>query len=196
VDVLKVLAVVPPMVRAMAEVQWLSGCRPQDVVQMRACDLDRSGPVWEYRPPRHKTQHHDEDGTSDRDRVVYIGPKAQAVLDPLLSLDPTAYVFVPFKLQTPTRYSARKKSGGREKAPLLPHYPVASYRQAIKRGCRRAGVPDWVPNRLRHSRLTYLRKLYGLEASRVCGGHREVGVTQHYAEQDRDLARRVMAEAG
>jgi hypothetical protein len=57
-------------------------------------------------------------------------------------------------------------------------------------------VPVWVPNQLRHSRLTEIRKRYGLEASRVCGGHREVGTTQHYAEQDRELARRVMAELG
>ncbi len=56
--------------------------------------------------------------------------------------------------------------------------------------------PVWVPNQLRHSRLTEIRKLFGLEASRVCGGHREIGVTQIYAEQDRDLARRVMAQVG
>ena len=59
-----------------------------------------------------------------------------------------------------------------------------------------AGVRVWVPNQLRHARLTEVRRLYGLEASRVCGRHREVGVTQIYAEQDRDLARRVMAEVG
>ncbi len=57
-------------------------------------------------------------------------------------------------------------------------------------------MPIWVPNQLRHSRLTEIRRLYGLEASRVCGGHREVGVTQIYAEQDQTLARQVMAEVG
>jgi hypothetical protein len=54
----------------------------------------------------------------------------------------------------------------------------------------------WSPNRLRHSRLTEIRQRFGLEASRVCGGHSEVGTTQIYAEQDRELARRVMAEVG
>ena len=53
-------------------------------------------------------------------------------------------------------------------------------------------MPLWVPNQLRRSRLTDIRRLYGLEASRVCGGHREVGVTQIYAEQDRTLARKVV----
>src|SRR5947208_1162628 len=31
---------------------------------MRASDLDMTGPVWEYRPPRHKTEH--LDNASDR----------------------------------------------------------------------------------------------------------------------------------
>ena len=53
-----------------------------------------------------------------------------------------------------------------------------------------------MPNQLRHSRLTEIRKLFGLEASRVCGGHREVGVTEIYAEQDQTLARQVMGEVG
>jgi hypothetical protein len=57
-------------------------------------------------------------------------------------------------------------------------------------------VPIWRPNQLRHARLTAIRERFGLEASRVCGGHRDVGVTQLYTEQDRDLARRVMGETG
>jgi hypothetical protein len=44
--------------------------------------------------------------------------------------------------------------------------------------------------------LIEIRKRYGLEASKACGGHKEIGVTQHYAEQDRTLAGRVMAEIG
>ena len=57
-------------------------------------------------------------------------------------------------------------------------------------------MPTWKPNQLRHARLTEIRGKYGLEAARVVGGHREVGVTQMYAEQDHTLARRVMADAG
>ncbi len=51
----RVRTVLRPTVRAMVEVQRLSGCRPQDVVQMRPRDIDRTGSVWEYRPPRFKT---------------------------------------------------------------------------------------------------------------------------------------------
>ena len=54
----------------------------------------------------------------------------------------------------------------------------------------------WSPKRLRHTRLTDIRRTYGLEASKACAGHREIGVTQHYAEQDQQLARKVMLEQG
>jgi len=37
-------------------------------------DLDRSSEVWCCRPATHKTEHH------GRERVVFIGPKGQAVL--------------------------------------------------------------------------------------------------------------------
>lgn len=205
----RVIAVVPPAVRAMVEVQWLCGCRPQDVVQMRPCDIDTSGPVWEYRPRRFKTEHHNDHGSPELDRVVYLGPKAQAILTPFLPVDPQSFVFSPRRSeaersalrraarQSPlTPSQAARTPTGRAKAPLRSHYPVSSYRQSIRRGCKRAGVPVWVPNQLRHSRLTEIRSRYGLEASRVVGGHREVGVTQLYAEQDRGLARQVMAEMG
>ena len=32
--------------------------RPGEVIRLRGADLDMSGPMWEYRPPIHKTQHH------------------------------------------------------------------------------------------------------------------------------------------
>ena len=51
-------------------------------------------------------------------------------------------------------------------------------------------------NQLRHTRMTEIRKQYGLEASKACAGHREIGVTQHYAEQNRLLASKVMEEIG
>jgi integrase len=95
-----------------------------------------------------------------------------------------------------TPSQASRKSNGRTRAPLRDHYDVASYRRAIRRACLKLGIPVWHPNQLRHSRLTEIRKRFGLEASRVCGGHREVGITQHYAEQDRGLAHKVMAEIG
>jgi integrase len=204
-----VLPHVPPTVRAMILVQRLCGGRPQDVVEMRSADIDMSGVVWEYRPRRYKTQHHNGDDDPDRERVVYLGPRAQTVLKPFLTVAPDDYLFSPTRSEqarnalrrqqrrspvTPSQAARRPK--GRERAPLRDRYDAASYRRAIRRACLKLDLPVWHPNQLRHSRLTEIRKRYGLEASRVCGGHREIGVTQHYAEQDKRLAHEVMGEIG
>jgi integrase len=68
------LAHLSPMHRAMVETQLHAGMRPGEILQLRGADLDTSGPVWVYRPRRHKTEH------TGRDRVVFLGPRAQAVL--------------------------------------------------------------------------------------------------------------------
>src|SRR5262249_3405252 len=157
----------------------------------------RAGPVWEYHPPRYKTEHHNDEDDPDEERVVILGPRAQEILKPFLPADPLDYVFSPIrselarnalrkgKRRSPmTPSQASRGATGRRRAPLRAHYDVASYRRAIRRACLKAGIPVWHPNQLRHSRLTEIRRTYGLEASKVCGGHREVSVTQHYAEQD------------
>jgi integrase len=45
-----VLPLLRPPIRVMVEFQRLTGCRPQDVVQLRPCDVNTGGPVWEYAP--------------------------------------------------------------------------------------------------------------------------------------------------
>lgn len=90
---------------------------------------------------------------------MYLGPKAQAVLTPLLPADPDAYLFCPARAEAeraeaernghrraaratpPTPSQTARKPKGRAKAPLRAHYPVGSYRQAIRRACKRAGTP-------------------------------------------------------
>jgi integrase len=207
-----VLPLVPVTVRAMIEVERLCGGRPQDVVQMRTADIDRTGTVWEFRPRRFKTEHHDDEASPDRERVVFLGPRAQEILKPFFTQNPEDFLFSPRRSEerrlaeqrrrrtTPLWPShvlhQQRKRSARQRAPLRDHYDVASYRRAIRRACLRAGIPVWHPNQLRHSRLTEIRRQFGLEASKACAGHREIGVTQHYAEKDRELARHVMMEIG
>jgi hypothetical protein len=45
---------------------------------MRPCDIDRSGAVWIYTPPTHKTQHH------GKARTILLGPRAKRILAPFL----------------------------------------------------------------------------------------------------------------
>jgi integrase len=65
-------------VQALVRLQVLAGMRSGEAVQLRSSDLDTSGPAWFYRPTTHQTQHF------GRQRVIALGPKAQAVLVPFL----------------------------------------------------------------------------------------------------------------
>jgi integrase len=207
-----VLSHVPAVVRTMIDVQRLCGARPHEVVEMRAIDIDMTGAVWEYRPRRYKTEHHNDDDSPDRERIIFLGPKAQELLKPYLSLNVTDFLFSPKRAEearNAAKCDARKsprwpsharlqaaKKQGRPRPALREHYDVDSYRRAIRRACIKAGVPIWSPLQLRHTAGTLIRKRFGLEASQACLGHSELGVTQVYAETDQDAARRVMAEIG
>ena len=131
-----------PTVAAMVRLQRLTGMRPQEVVGMRAIDIDMSDPsCWVCRPDRHKTEHH------DRDRVVFLGPKAQAVLRPFLTLMISDFLFSPQRSEAArnaTKRAQRKtplwpshkarlarKRVAQPKRPARERYSVASYRRAI-----------------------------------------------------------------
>jgi integrase len=74
-------------VAAMVRVQILTGARPGEVCAMRGCDIDMTGAVWLYRPVQHKTRH------KGKERIIAIGPQAQAVIKPFLRLDTQAPLF-------------------------------------------------------------------------------------------------------
>ena len=206
------LPFVRPVVGVMIQVQKLCGCRPQDIVLIRRIDIDMNGLVWEYRPSRYKTEHCNDDDDPDLERVIYLGPQAQGLLRPYIDRKPEEFVFNPRESESERNAEKKKKRKtprwpsherhqeksalARPRSKVRDHYDVAAYRRAIRRACEKASIPNWHPNQLRHSRLTEIRKRFGLEASKACAGHREIGVTQHYAEQDQLVARKVMAEIG
>ena len=184
------------VLQAMIRTQQLTGCRPGEVRTIRPCDVDRSGDVWVYRPDSHKTEHY------GHERLIFIGPKAQRVLQSWLDRDPPAYCFSPREASGCDRSLAvASRTSGIESPFPRPsrrgsHYTKDSYKRAIARACKRAGVDHWSPNQLRHSRGTELRRTYGLEAAQTVLGHRRADVTQIYAERDYGLARKVMREVG
>lgn len=193
------LPALPATIRTMVQVQLLCGSRPQDIVEMRPCDIDRSNPVWEYRPDRHKTEHR------KHDRIVYLGPRAQELLRPLLEgLGLEEFVFSPLRSERSRLALLRATKGKappqterpRGKWRLREKYDVASYRRAIRRACTKVGVPHWYPNQLRHTTGTTIRRQFGIEASQAVLGHAELKSTQVYAEVNLDRARQVAAEIG
>jgi len=129
---------------AMIELQRLTGMRPGEVVIMRTCDIDRTEAVWVYTPAYHKTEHH------DKERHVYIGPRAQAVLEPWLRTDAEVFLFSPRKAteerwdkqrqnrKSKVQPSQRSRKRARPRKQPQERYTVASYRRAIAGGCDKA----------------------------------------------------------
>src|SRR5262249_6952006 len=102
----------------------------------------------------HKTSHH------GHDRLIFVGPRAQAILRPYLGADKDAYCFRP----TDAVAARNAKQRQLRKSPLHPShlrrltarrstcpkrspracYDSHSYRQAIERACDRAFPPTGV----------------------------------------------------
>jgi integrase len=199
----RTLPLLSPTVRAMVRVQRMTGMRPQEVVLMRGADIDRADPdCWVYRPARHKAEHH------ERERLVYLGPQAQALLWPFLDVAGEGFLFSPRRAEERRRAEMRAKQArpGEPRGQSRPRaqskrspgdvYDGGSYRKAIRRACLKLEMPIWFPHQLRHSAASEFRRRYGLEVAQALLGHSELGVTQVYAEVDRNIARRVMTEIG
>jgi integrase len=187
----------------MAELQLLTGMRAGEAMVMRAIDLHMSGPVWTYRPASHKNRHR------GLDRVIFLGPQAQEVIKPFLTTNLEAYLFSPRAHveamhrrraeQRKTRRTPSELRRGRKAKPRrvpAERYNRRSYRVAIVRACRKAGVPAWSPLQLRHTAATLILAKYGLEAAKAILGHTRVETSQIYAERDLGRAAEIMAEIG
>lgn len=211
-----------PVVRAMIGLQQATAMRPGELVILRPCDIDRSSDVWEYRPQRHKTEHH------EHDRLICIGPKGQEILQPYLHRAAEAYCFSPqesiewYRQQrhesrkTPIRYGNKPGSNRKPRPQRTPgkKYDVGSYRRAIQSACDIAfPAPEdvvadkdalaawrnkhrWAPHQLRHTMATKVRKEFDLEAAKAVLGHSATNVTGIYAEVDRQRAVEVARKIG
>jgi integrase len=202
-DINATLPYLPAPVRAMVELQRLTGCRPGEVMAMRAMDLSMTGPVWTYHPASHKTKHR------GLDRVIFLGPQAQRVIKPFLTTNLESYLFSPrayvealHRRRAEQRKSKRTPSELKRKRKAKPlrvpaeRYNRRSYRVAIARACQKAGVLEWSPLQLRHTAATFIRAKFGIEAAQVVLGHQRADVTQIYALRNQALAERVAAEIG
>jgi integrase len=200
----KTLEHLPTVVAGMVRFQRLTGVRPGELCIVRPMDVERSGDVWEYRPESHKTEH------CSRHRVIFIGPRGQDVLRPYLLREATAYCFSPAESEKKRRAQMHEKRkmplsrGNRPgtnrktkpKRQPADRYTADSYRRAVHRACKRAGVAKWSPNQLRHTAATEIRRKYGLEGAQVALGHARADVTQVYAERDYAKAAAIMLEVG
>jgi integrase len=92
---------------ALVQLQLFTAARPSELLKLRACDIDVSGEIWEAVLKDHKT------GYRNKKRILYFGPKAQAILRPfMISRAINAYLFDPhdaIREKAERAYSHRRK---------------------------------------------------------------------------------------
>ena|SRR6185437_9144025 len=93
----------------LAEFMKLTGCRLNEARALRQGDIDVDGPVWEIRPTGSK-------------RVIYVGPRAQALLKTLFTFRKDAFLF-PQEVQGGTR--DHREAGLEAAQVLLGHAKVS-----------------------------------------------------------------------
>jgi integrase len=181
-----VLPYVSSTIAAMLELQWHSGARSRSICLARPGQFKLEVIPWEWRP-RHKREF------AGRELVIYLGPKARAVLAPYLAVPqspPDCYLFSP---------GTRTKRYGA-------FYSSQTYRQAVDRGIARANearakqglapIPAWTPHQIRHAKATLVRSAHGLEAAQAVIGHDSIDATQIYAARRTDDAKRIAESDG
>ena len=190
-----VMATLPeltPMLAAMTRVQQLCGARPGEICAMRRRDVSirpdepvavaetsiearATDGIWFFIPNSHKT------AGRGKFRVLALGPRAQAILWPLLAdIKPDEFVF--------------HDSRGRGIDPK-------NYHQAVERAIervRRKGkqIATWRPGQLRHSAATAARAMFGREAAGEFLGHAGLSLVDRYAERALEVAAKVAREMG
>lgn len=204
-DIQAVMPHLNPVVRAMVEVQRLTGARPGEVVRMTMGQIDRAADVWVYNPKKHKNAHR------GKSRSIVLGPRAQAAVRPFVDRSPDRALFSPLDARAMERERLARDGGGRRrggsrtsedaKAPgtmwtIQDRYTVGTYARAVRRACEAAGVPVWSPNRLRHTRATEVRRDHGLESAGAVLGHTRLETTQIYAERSLQAAMEIARAEG
>lgn len=181
------------VVADMIRFQLLVGCRPGEVCAITPSMVDRSQDVWVIKLDHHKTAHH------GKERHIYVGPKAQAILAKYLLRAGDKPCFSPIESEQQRReakHAARRtplscgnvpgsnRVGRKPRRAPGEAFTAGTYGRSIKSACLRAKVEPWSPNQLRHATATAVRKTFGLEAAQLVLGHSSADVTQIYAERD------------
>ena len=203
----RTLPLLPPTLRVMVLIQLLTGMRPNEVVQMRAADIERNGlnGCWIFMPRSHKTEH------KSKSRRVVLGVRAQELVAPLFGDDPDALLFTPTRSEqerkatrreqrrsklTPSQVARDARNREQPRRHLRESWTSATYLRAIYYACDQARIERWSPGRLRHNFQDAAERACGLEAASKALGHSNLGTTEHYRNRiDLDEATRATTAA-
>lgn len=175
-DIEKTQEAMPGNVADMVTVHRLTGMRPEEICAMRWEFIDTTATPWIYRPPFHKTQWR------GMVRAVLIGPRARAILEKYRDGDFDGYPFAPARVM-----ANPPKDGIRAHIPIkreTAFWRTETYTFAVRSACVNAKVPEWTPNRLRHSFATEVRKKYGIRMAGALLGHSDGSrITDGYSRE-------------
>ncbi len=147
--------------KAMVIVQMATAMRPSELFNMRPKDIDRSGPVWFYRPSHHKTAHH------GKSKAIPITGDALTTLSPFLFGDP----------EQPCFLTTKGTKWRRD-----------SYRIAIGRAAKTAKVEHWTPYQIRHTTAQAIRNMIGPEGVQAMLGHSRIQMAEVYTRANEQKA--------
>lgn len=206
-----VLEFLSPTLQAMVMLQWHTGVRSQNIVDLAPGQIDFTVRPAEWRPPRHKTLYR------GKQLLVFVGANALNAIKPFLDRPDDKPCFSPreslqwyydqaeAKRQC-ARYPSEPKRVKTMNRRARDHYDSRTYQKAISTGIDNCNadrkkrkmdpVPYWTPHQIRHAKATEVRAVYGLEAAQAALGHSSIDATQIYAEQNLELARRVALDLG
>jgi integrase len=169
------LPLLPEPVKSMVMIQLLTGARPGEVRAMTWGAIDRTEPIWIYRPVAHKTAR------LGKVREIPLGPAAQAVLMPFLRANPDAYVF--------DASNNRGANTGRPRGLNRPYHRV-SYPIAVRRVCEDNGLDVWQPRQLRKLAAQRVDDALGIEWASALLGHGGSEITRRvYAKSQLEKAK-------
>jgi integrase len=168
-----------PVIAAMMRLQLLTGMRPGEVRGLRKRMVVRIDGEWVADfGIEHKMAYRKQT------RVVALGPKAMALLRLWLKECPTDDSFV-------FRPTQQKGSRGR-----LQQFTRYGYSDSVDWACRKAGVPSFAPNQIRHTAGEQIRKKHGLEAVQAVLGHKSRASSERYAPVVKEMATTVAKKRG
>ena len=193
------------VVADMLVMQWETGMRSQDVCWMKWCQIDSSDDIWIYDlKKQHKTSHY---GIT---RYIPLNKKCQDILDRYKDTPEDQFIFSPKKnvkdladkrsanrktKVQPSQIRRKQKQQVRREDLVGDAYAVNSYYNAVKRACKKAGVPHWFPNQLKHSFTTHVANTQGEQAAQTLRGHTTVKTTRIYIHEDIEKINKLKAIA-
>jgi integrase len=172
-------AVANPVIAAMMRLQLLTGMRPGEVRGLRRrMIVQREGQWMAAFGLEHKMAYRKQS------RNVPLGPHAMKLLQDWLKKCPTDDSFV---------FRPTQQKGSRGKLQQFTRY---GYGDSIDWACKKAGVPSFAPNQIRHTVGEQVRRSHGLEHVQALLGHKSRASSERYAPVVEEFAVQVARNRG